>query len=221
MDVPFDFAAARNHMVDSQIRPNRVNDPRIIAAMRQIPRELFLPPRLRSVAYIDRDIPLGGGRVLMEPLAIARLVQILGPTEGERALVVAAGTGYGAALLASCGVRVSALEEEPALLDLAASALEDVAPSVSLFSGPLAAGRPSEAPFDMILLGGAVCQIPPALADQLRVDSGRLATVLIQPGSVGHIVLAQPTPAGLRAQPMFDCATCPIPALLPKPGFVF
>ncbi len=217
----FDFAEARNRMVDGQIRPNRVSDPRILAAMRKIPREQFLPPALRPVAYIDEDIQLGGGRVLMEPLAIARLAQLLAPIEGERALVVAAGVGYGAALLAACGVRVIALEEDPGLLELAQTALDTIAPSVRLVSGPFAAGWPAGAPYDMILLEGAVRQIPPALGQQLRADGGRLATVRAEPGAVGQAVLAEPTPAGLSARPMFDCATPPIPSLLPKPGFVF
>lgn len=217
----FDFTDARHRMVDGQVRPNRVTDPRIIAAMRDIPRELFLPARLRPLAYIDEDVPLGGGRVLMEPLAIARLIQLLAPTAGERALVVAAGVGYGAALLAACGVRVTALEEDQGLLEIARSALEAVAPAVSLVSGPLAAGWPALQPYDMILLDGAVAQIPPAVAEQLRMDGGRLATVLHEQDAVGRIVLAERTPFGVRAQPVFDCATPAIPALLPKPGFVF
>jgi protein-L-isoaspartate(D-aspartate) O-methyltransferase len=217
----FDFTEARNRMVDSQVRPNRVTDARIIAAMRDIPRELFLPARLRPFAYIDEDVPLGGGRVLMEPLAIARLIQLLAPTAGGRALVVAAGVGYGSALLAACGVRVTALEEAHALLEIARPALEAVAPSVSLVAGPLAAGWSALQPYDLILLEGAVLQIPPAVAEQLRMDGGRLATVVRAQGAVGRIVLAERTPLGLRAQPMFDCATPAIPSLLPKPGFVF
>src|SRR6476619_4897977 len=105
------FADARNHMVDRQIRPTKVTDPRIIAAMRRLPRERFLPPRLASLAYADEDVPLGEGRVLIEPAVIARLVQLAAIATGERALVVAAGTGYGAALLAACGARVTALED--------------------------------------------------------------------------------------------------------------
>jgi protein-L-isoaspartate(D-aspartate) O-methyltransferase len=208
-------------MVDGQLRPNRISDPRILAAMREIPREQFLPPALRSVAYVDEDIRLGGGRVLIEPLVIARLVQLLAPVEGERALVAAGGVGYGAALLAACGVRVIALEEDARLLGVAEAALDTIAPSVRLVSGPLAAGWPGGAPYDMILLEGAVRQIPPALGQQLRADGGRLATVLTEPGSVGKVVLAEPTPMGLSARPMFDCATPAIPSLLPKPGFVF
>jgi len=221
----FDFTDARNRMVDSQVRPNQVSDPRIIAAMREIPRELFLPPKLRPVAYIDEDIPLGGGRYMMEPMAIARLVQLLAPSEGERALVVASGTGYGAALLAACGVRVIALDDDRALLDIARSALDAVAPSVSLVSGPLDAGWPVGAPYDIILLEGAVQQIPPTLGAQLRADGGRLATVRrethLEAGSMGTALLAEPTPAGLSAQPVFDCATPLIPSLVKKPGFVF
>jgi protein-L-isoaspartate(D-aspartate) O-methyltransferase len=189
--------------------------------MRDIPRELFLPTNLRQLAYIDEDVPLGNGRVLIEPMVIARLIQLLAPAEGDRALVVAAGAGYGAALLAACGMRVTALEEDRALIQSAEAALEVVAPSVSVVAGPLGHGWPSGAPYNRILLEGAVTRIPAALAEHLRADTGRLVTVLREPGAVGHAVLAEPTPAGLRAQPMFDCATPWIPSLLPKPGFVF
>ncbi|HEX5328255.1 MAG TPA: protein-L-isoaspartate O-methyltransferase [Acetobacteraceae bacterium] len=217
----FDFTDARNRMVDSQVRPNKVTDPRIIAAMRELPRELFLPARLRPLAYIDEDIPLGGGRVLMEPMVIARLVQLLAPTAGERALVLAAGVGYGAALLAACGVRVTALEDDQSLLALARPALESTAASVSLVVGPLAAGWPAGAPYDFILLEGSVSQIPPVLGRQLRADGGRLVTVISASGTLGQAVLAEPTPVGFSAQPVFDCATPAIPSLLPRPGFVF
>src|SRR5487761_533200 len=94
----FDFADARARMVDSQVRPNKVTDPRILHAMRTLPRERFLPPALAPLAYSDDDVPLGGGRVMLAPMVIARLVQLLGLQPGERALVVAAGPGYGTAL---------------------------------------------------------------------------------------------------------------------------
>ena len=217
----FDFTDARTRMVDSQIRPNKVSDPRILAAMRALPRERFLPPGLAPRAYSDDDVPLGGGRVLMEPMVIARLVQLLAPEAGMRALVVAAGTGYGAALLAACGVRVTALEDDPALRAIAARVLLTEAPGVDLVAGPLGAGWPAGAPYDLILIEGAVREIPPALGAQLRADGGRLVTVRQVAGAVGQAVLAEPTLGGLRARPMFDCATPPIPSLLAKPGFVF
>ncbi len=215
------FAEARNRMVDSQIRPNRVSDLRITGAMRRLPRERFLPAALAPLAYADEDVPLGNGRVLMQPMSIARLVQLAAPMRGEHALVVAAGVGYGAALLAACGARVVALEEDPALLGLARHALTAVAPEVSLVSGALSAGWPAGAPYDLILLEGAVQSIPPALAQQLRNDGGRLVTVLCTDGRTSHAVLAEATGAGLRAQPMFDCPAPLLPSLLPAPAFAF
>jgi protein-L-isoaspartate(D-aspartate) O-methyltransferase len=222
MDRPvLDFAEARNRMVDSQIRPNKVTDPRIIAAMRGIPRERFLPPRLAAMAYVDEDVPLGGGRYLIEPMVIARLVQLTAASAGERALVVAAGPGYGAALLAACGARVTALEEDPSLQAVARDVLAELAPSVSLVSGPLAAGWPQAAPYDVILIEGGVQDVPKAIGEQLHRQSGRLVTVFAGSERLGQAVLAEVTPAGLRTQPMFDCATPPIPRLMQSPGFVF
>lgn len=215
------FARARSHMVESQVRPNRVSDARILEAMRRLPRERFLPPQLAARAYVDDDVPLGNGRVLIEPMVIARLVQLTAPMPGERALVVAAGPGYGAALISACGARVTALEEDPVLLGLARSALTAAAPEVSIVSGPLGAGWPSGAPYDVILIEGAVADIPPALAQQLQHDGGRLVTVIRGSSCIGQAVLAEPTPAGLRAQAVFDCGTPPIPSLLPAPSFVF
>lgn len=223
----FDFADARARMVDSQVRPNKVTDPRILAAMRRLPREAFLPPALAARAYADEDIPLGGGRVLMAPMAIARLVQLLAPIPGERALVVGAGTGYGAALLGACGARVTALEEDPALHAIAARAVLAEAARVSLVAGPLPAGWPADAPYDLILIEGAVPAVPAAILAQLRADGGRLATVRVSPpGAPGQAVLveavlAQAIGAGAPARPAFDCATAPLPAFQEKPGFVF
>jgi len=215
------FSEARSNMVDSQVRPNKVTDPRIIAAMRRLPRERFLPQGLASLAYADADVPLGRGRVLLEPMVIARLVQLMAIVEGERVLVVASGPGYGSALLASCGARVTALEDDPALLALARLGLADFAPGVSLVSGPLSVGWAAGAPYDAVLIEGAVATIPPAIGEQLRRDAGRLATICMGSATGGQAVLAEATAAGLRMQPMFDCTAPPIPSLVLSPGFVF
>jgi protein-L-isoaspartate(D-aspartate) O-methyltransferase len=188
--------------------------------MRTLPRERFLPPALRVRAYVDEDVPLGNGRVLMEPLILARLIQLAAPVAGERALVVAGGVGYGAAVLARCGASVTALEEDESLIALAREALSGLEPNVRLVQGPLAAGLAEGAPWDIILLEGAVRDIPSALGAQLGRD-GRIVTVLAGRGTTGKAVFAEPTAAGLRAQPVFDCATPLISSLLPPPGFVF
>ena len=216
-----DFDDARRHMVDSQVRPNKVNDARIITAMRHLPRERFVPAGVAALAYLDEDIPLGGGRVLVEPMVLARLVQLARPRAGEKALVVGAGTGYGSAVLAACGVQVTALEEDPALIAIARGTLAEFAPGVILAEGPLAAGWPQGAPFDIVMIEGATPQIPPAIVGQLRKEGGRLTGVLVSPGGVMQAVLAEPSLSGLRARPEFDCATPILPSLRPAPAFAF
>lgn len=221
---PTDYAAARDHMVDGQVRPNKVIDPRIIRAMRTLPRERFVPGNLASLAYADEDVPLPGGRALMEPMVIARLVQLLRVRDGERGLVVAAGAGYGAAILAACGAVVTALEEDAGLLALGRLVLPGVAPGVKLTEGPVAAGWVAGAPYDFILIEGAVEEIPQQLAAQLT-PTGRVAAVLARPGGLGVGVLAELVHVGagvrLRAQPFFDCATPLLPQLRARPAFTF
>jgi protein-L-isoaspartate(D-aspartate) O-methyltransferase len=225
-----DYAAARDMMVDGQVRPNKVIDPRIIRAMRTLPRERFVPSHLAPRAYADEDVPLPGGRCLMEPMVIARLVQMLRVRDGEKGLVVAAGAGYGAALLDACGGLVTALEQDPALLAIARTVLPAYAPRVTIVEGPIAAGWPAAAPYDFILIEGGIAAIPDLLAAQLA-PTGRLAAVLTKPGQpglgglIGQGVLAEPVHVGtattLRAQPVFDCATPMLPQLLPRAAFVF
>src|SRR5579871_6311289 len=110
-----DYALARRNMVDGQLRPNRVTNSRLLAVLRELPRESFLPGELRSVAYADDDVPLGSGRYLMEPMVLARLVQHLQPQPEEKALILASGLGYGAALLARLVSSVVAIESDPKL----------------------------------------------------------------------------------------------------------
>ena len=225
MDLSFPlYATARNNMVDSQVRPNKVTDPRLLDAMRRLPRELFVPPALAALAYVDEDIPLGQGRVLMQPLAIARLVQLARGRAGEKALVVGAGAGYGAALLAACGCVVTALEEDGRLIAMAQKALSRLAPAVRIVQGELAAGVKAGAPWDIILIEGAVAAAPPSLAAQVA-HGGRLVTVLAAAGSVGHAVLGEPVgTAGasrLQLREMFDCSTPLLPSFRPAPAFVF
>ncbi len=220
-----DFAATRNNMVDGQIRPNRVSDPRVLDAMRSLPREQFVPAELAGAVYRDEDIPLGRGRYLVEPLVTARLVQLARLRPGDRALVIAAGTGYGAAIAAACGAAVVALEEDEALMAIALRVLTRVAPAVRLVDGPLAAGLPAEAPWDAIILEGAVTAIPAALAGQLAMH-GRLTTVLAPANGVGgRMVLAErigtPDQPALRTRDMFDCSTPLLPSLRAAPSFVF
>ena len=223
--APPDFAVARAMMVDCQVRPNKVSDPRILAAMRRLPREAFVPPAVVTRAYSDEDVPLGNGRYLMEPMVIARMVQAAAVRPGDRALVVAAGTGYGAALLAVCGAEVTALEQDAELLAIARTALAASGLSVSLVSGPPERGWHAASPYDVILLEGAVEEVPAVLTEQLRAVSpgrtgGRLLVVRHEAG-VSQAMLGERVGDALSLQPVFDCATPLLPALRRAPGFVF
>ena len=215
------FADARNRMVDSQIRPNRVSDPRILSAMRRLPRERFLPAHLWALAYADEDVPLGSGRFMMEPMVLARLLQAAVLRENEGVLVVGAGTGYSAAVLAACGCRVTALEQDTPLLAIARGVLTTEAPTVTLVAGPLADGWAANAPYDLILIDGAVSRIPSALANQAHPESGRILTAIFHDSHVAQAVIAEATPSGTSISPLFDCATPPIPALLNQAVFSF
>lgn len=214
-----DFGQARRLMVDCQVRPNQVTDPRILEAMRSIPRERFLPATLMNLAYVDDDVPLGHGRSLMKPMVIARLVQLAAPVAEDKALVVGAGTGYSSALLAACGAMVTALEEDEALLGIARETLSAIAPAVRIASGRLRDGLAEGSPWDIILIDGAVREIQASLSRQLRVAGGRLITVLAARRQAA--VLAEWTPGGLSVRPVFDCTAPLLPSLLPELGFVF
>ena len=215
------FADARKCMVDSQIRPNRVMDPRVLHAMRTLPRERFLPQNVTALAYADQDVPLGNGRFLMEPMVFARMLQAANLRENERVLVVGSGTGYGAAVLAACGCRVIALEEDAGLTAIAKRVLPTEAPGVTLVSGPLAAGWPAHAPYDLILIEGAVPEIPPALAAQAHQETGRILAAVHEAGRITQAIIAEATAFGLSTSPLFDCATPPIPSLRKAEVFAF
>ncbi len=224
MDRADQFASARQMMVDGQVRPNRVYERRLLEAMRRLPRERFVPPTAAARAYADEDVPLGGGRFLVEPMVIARLVQLAAVRPGDRALVLAAGSGYGSALLDACAANVVAVEDDPALLALARGVLASVAPNVRLIEASPTSGWPEGAPYDVVLIEGAVEEVPSAVVQQLRPTSpdggGRIVTAL-KSGGVQQGVLGERVAGVLRLTPAFDCATKLLPSFRRAPSFVF
>jgi len=204
-----DFAVARTMMVDGQIRPNKVTDPRIIAAMRSVPRERFLPPALASLAYVDIEVDLGAGRLMPQPMATARLMQLADLRAGDRVLVIGAGPGYSAALLAACGAVVTALDEQPGIASV----------GVTWATGPLAAGSAAGGPYDLILIDGAVAEFPPGLAAQLA-PNGRLVGVQVS-GGIGRAMRGVVAGGSLRVVAAFDCNAPMLPGLRQIIGFVF
>ena len=215
------YDAARVNMIESQLRPNKVTDQRVIDAFARLRRELFVPEHLRGVAYIDDDLPLGGGRYIMQPMVAARLLQAAMVERTDTALVVGAGVGYEAALLAQLARSVVALEENPELARIGRSALVDhrIA-SVSYIEAPLPLGHRQRSPFDLILFGGAVTAIPEEINGQLA-EAGRIAVVLRPHECVGRANLLTRTGGALASRVIFDAATPLLPGLVEKPAFSF
>ena len=211
-----DYAAARRAMVDSPLRPQAVTDPAVIAAMASIPRERFVPEASMGFAYIDRPLPLGNGRAMTPPATLGRMIVELDVKRGETGLVVGAGTGYSAAILSDMGAKVTALESDPVLADT----LERlVGPEVDVVRGDLEAGAPDLAPFDFILIDGAVEIVPDALSNQLR-PGGRLCACLIERG-VQRLVIGQRTVDAFGFRSIADAAAPPLPGFTRPRVFTF
>jgi len=215
------YDAARLNMIDNQLRPNKVTDERVIDAFMRLRREAFVPERLRGVAYLDDDLPLGGGRYLITPMVAARLLQAADIEPKDTALVVGAGVGYEAVLLALLGRSVVALEDNAELARIGRSALVDhrIA-SVIYVEETLALGHRQRSPYDVILFAGAVAAIPPEISGQLA-EGGRMAVVLRPQVGVGRAALITRTGEVLAQRVMFDAATPLLPGFVAKPAFVF
>jgi len=229
-----DFAMARRAMVDGQIRTSDVTNLALIAAMLDIPRERFVPDSMAALACLDRDLPLDGGaghgvpqrvsgiasRWLIKPVVLARLIQAADPGPQDRAMVVGCGTGYSTAVLARLAGSVVALEEDDALAERARLALSALgAGNVSIVTGPLAAGWPASAPYDVILFDGGVEAIPDAMFAQLA-PAGRLVGVVVA-GPVGKATCFQVVNGEVSSRPVFDAMAPVLPGLNKAPAFVF
>ncbi len=217
-----DFALARRNMVDGQLRPNRVTNAALLAAIGELPRERFLPDGLKSVAYADDDVPLGSGRHMMEPMVLARLIQSLQPQPEDKALVAASGRGYGAAILARLVGSVVAVENNADLAASAQQTLRDLrVTNIQLVAGQPDQGAAASGPYDVILIEGAVQEVPQAIADQLA-EGGRLATVLADPsGALGVAQLFVKQGGVTSGRPLFDAGTPLLPGFTPPPKFTF
>jgi protein-L-isoaspartate(D-aspartate) O-methyltransferase len=216
----FDATTARRLMVDGQIRTADVTDAALLDAMLTVPREQFLPPALAPLAYLDADIPIGKGRALLRPMVLAKLIQAARIRAGERVLDLGGATGYSAAILSRLGASVVALEEDADLAKAAKTALAATgAANSEVVVGPLAAGWPAGAPYDVIFLNGAAETIPDALGDQLAPD-GRVTGVGGRPpASKGMIYRV--TEGHLVGRPIFDAAATLLPGFRMPPSFVF
>jgi protein-L-isoaspartate(D-aspartate) O-methyltransferase len=216
-----DYAAARLNMVESQLRTNRVWDPRLLEAFERIPRELYVPDRAKGFAYVDEDLPLGQGRYLMEPMVLARLVQAATVAPGDIALDLGCATGYSTAVLAQVAATVVAVEEVADFAQAASATLEaEQVTNAVVIEGKLRDGYPKQAPYDVILLGGAVAEVPRGLEGQLA-EGGRMVGVVLDREGLGRAMLMRKDEGVVSGRVLFDAYTPVLPGFERKAGFVF
>lgn len=208
-----DFSLARRTMVDNQLRPQGVTDRRVLAAMGKLERERYVPETARALAYFDRAVRIGEGRYLMPPAALGRLLTEVQLRPGERALVVGSGTGYSAAVLREAGLDIVALESDAGLAAHAQSA------GVETVVGPLADGWSKGAPYDLILLEGAVEEIPAALAGQLA-PGGRIAGAIVDRG-IARLSVGTSAGGSIGWRSLADSDVGPLPGFERPRAFTF
>jgi protein-L-isoaspartate(D-aspartate) O-methyltransferase len=217
------FEKARQAMIDSQIHPLGVVSDNILEAFQTVPREEFVPPEKQGIAYCDEDIEIGGGRYLMEPSVLARLLEHANLTQDHVVLTIGSGAGYTAAILSQLVSTVVAVENEALFVQQAQSIWDKHGYcNIAGVSGPLERGAPDSAPYDYIFFNGAVSDVPQNIKDQLKVE-GSLFVLIKKAGQT----IAKATEIKHISQDifsehtLFDTGTPYLQGFEPKKEFVF
>ena len=210
------YTQTRKNMVESQLRTNKIIDARVIAAFSTVPREQFLAPDVQTIAYLDEEVALGNGRYLLEPMIFARLVQAAAIKQTDRVLIIGAGCGYSAAIIAHLTPHVVALESDKTLLRNTDALVGGI-----IVNAALDAGCAAHAPYDVIIIEGSVANVPQAVCAQLA-DGGRLVTVFRENlYSAGQAIVLLKQVEALSQTVLFDASTPFLTGFTPKPAFVF
>lgn len=216
-----DYAAARLNMVEGQIRPNKVTNPALVTAMMTIPRELFVPKPLRGFAYVDEDVHIGNGRFMMEPMVLSRLLQEAGIGSNDVVLDLGCGTGYSTAILSRIAGTVVAVEEDAELAARATELLKELGiDNAAVVEGRPSEGYPAQAPYDVIVINGAVAKVPEAVLEQLG-EGGRLVAVVSADGRLGQARLFQRIGGIVSGRVLFDASTPILRGFEPEAKFEF
>lgn len=216
-----DFAAARHNMVENQIRTTGVTDAVLVRAMADLPRERFVPENLAGIAYVDESLALGGGRYLMEPMVLARLLQAADVAPTDTALDIGCASGYSSAILSKLAAAVVALEYDAGLAARATQLLSELgADNVAVIEAALETGYAKQAPYDVILFGGAVAAVPDPVIKQLG-DGGRMVCVIDDGTGPGRATLITRFGEAIQRQTLFEAGTAFLPGFEPRPAFQF
>lgn len=215
-----DFAAAREAMVDGQVRPADVTRYPIIRAMLLVPREDYLPEPMREVAYMGDHAPIAPGRVTLDARVFAKMLDAAAIGPKDLVLDVGCGFGYSTAVLAEMAEAVIAVEEDEAMAEAAEAALN--AHSVDnavVRKAALAVGAPALGPYDAIVVEGAVERLPEALTEQLKTG-GRIVAIF-QEGALGQARLGVKTESGMAWRRVFDATAPMLPGCAAAKAFEF
>jgi protein-L-isoaspartate(D-aspartate) O-methyltransferase len=209
-------AQLRLEMVERQLRGRGILDETVLAVMASLPRELFVPPGVQSVAYSDEALPIAAGQSISQPYMVARMTELLEPGPGMHVLEVGTGSGYQAAVLARLGCVVVSVERHADLAGVARVRLDELglADRVRIVVGDGSVGRPEDAPFGGILVTAAAPRIPDALSGQLA-DGGRM---VVPVGSTRHQELTLVVRRGDTFE-THDCGACVFVPLVGEAGF--
>lgn len=215
-----DYAARRTTMVDTQVRPSDVTKYPIIDAMLQVPRELFVPTGRREAAYVGENLPIGPGRVILEPRTLSKMLDTLDIKGDEIVLDIGTGLGYSAAVMARLAEAVIALEEDETMAAEAEASLSEVgADNVAIVTGPLAEGAPKHGPYDVIVVEGAVEVVPQVVLDQLK-DGGRIACIFSE-GTLGVCRIGYFVDGAVSWRSAFNASAPVLPGFEMAAEFVF
>lgn len=221
-----DYSSARHNMVESQIRPNEVTDAYLLHALQVVPREEFVPAGLRALAYMENEITVqqgssaNGDRRLIAPMPLAKLIHLAEVEKSDLVLDIGCATGYSTALLASMAESVVGLESDPGLAEQASQTLTELGiDNAAVVSGTLPDGYAAEGPFDVILVGGCVTEVPPGLLKQLK-DGGRLVAIIAE-DDFGRATIFRNSGGRISQRTSFDAGAPALPGFEAEASFVF
>lgn len=216
----FDYKAARNHMVESQIRTSDVTDLSVVKAFRTIAREMFVPKSSKALAYADVNIELEDNRVVMKPRDIAKLIQAADIKKTDIVLDVACGRGYSTAILSMLADTVIALEDTEERVERATASLAEAgADNAVVVLGDIKSGAREHGPFDVIFINGAVGEVQKVWLDQLA-NNGRLMTI-VQKGRIGHASVFTKSGDSVGDRIEFDASAPILPSTKSESAFAF
>jgi len=219
-----DFAGLRTRMVDNQLRTNAVTNYRILDAMEAVPRELFLNPSLRSIAYSDNDLLISdtkeARRFLQKPMVFAKLIQAAEIEPDDFVLVVGCNSGYALAVVARLAGAVVGVEGDSELAVRADELMTELGvENADVVQAPLAEGCASQGPYDVIVFDGAAQSVPPEVVAQLR-DGGRLVYI-DGDGRNAQAIVLQKNGDQIGRRAVFNAAAPKLPGFEREIGFVF